>query len=174
MNNFKPGSQGVSIDTCSYSLNRVVGRHVQLIIDKRYLASFSLSGLVVPWIGPEFKVINYTLASLGSYVVNNHSVLALVAVPPLVNSLNVVVLFSGSTGLPCSRVSPEPIAFLRVLSLRDNLVVFKYPTYLVIASYSNVSRNLLELSFLGMVPYLVPVCFHLLGSRPLSYLDGSF
>lgn len=84
----------------------MVGGHIQLVKNERYITTLGLASAVELGVGPLLEVINYTFTSLRANVVNDNSDLIVVAAPPLISLLEVVVSLSGSRSLSGTRRTP--------------------------------------------------------------------
>lgn len=92
-------------------------------------------------------------------VVNDHSLLSLVAVPPLSLGLDVSIwmITTGFTSLTGTRGSPIPKAVLRLSSGWQELMVLFDTLKLVIAANFDISRNGIHVSLLGVLVDSFPV-----------------
>lgn len=84
----------------------MVGGHIQLVKNERYITTLGLSSTVELGVGPLLEVIDYAFTPLRANVVNNNSWLIVVAAPPLISLLEVVVSLSGSRSLTGTRRTP--------------------------------------------------------------------
>lgn len=67
------------------------------------------------------------------------------------------MVICGFASLASAWVTPIPETLLGCNSLRDSLMVLSYTCQLIIAANVYITRYLVEIAFLGMLLYLIPV-----------------
>lgn len=154
----------------------IVSSDNESVVDESFLTSFVFTRLVVPRVCPELQIINQEFSRFMAEVVNDHSLLSLVAIPPLSLSLDISIwmITTGFTSLTGSRGSPIPKAVLRLSSNRQELMVLFNTLKLVIAANFDISRNGIHVSLLGVLVDGFPVCLTIALHGSSSMFPGPF
>lgn len=83
------------------------------------------------------------------------------------------MVIGGFASLASAWVTPIPEALLGSSSLRDSLMVLSYTCQLIVAANVYITGYLVEIAFLGMLLYLIPVFSIIPLHRLLTELPGT-